>query len=96
MPADSDSTKPPSEGEPSLELDYPCTWRYRVIVEDAASLRDEAMSYFADGEYALTDGRASSGGRYVAMELEIEVRDEGHRHEVLRWLQGLEVVRFVL
>ena len=96
MTAEFDSTQPPEDARPSLDLEYPCPWRYRVIVEDVAAVSDAVASYFAGEVFQFTEGRASSAGRYVAMELEIEVRDEDHRLGVLSWLQTIDAVRFVL
>lgn len=78
------------------EIDYPCTWSYRIIGADELRLREAAIGIAGTAEYTLTLALESSGGKYRSLQLEVLVRDEEHRLGLFAALRNHPDVRFVL
>ena len=78
------------------EIEYPCTWRYRIIGTSSQGVHEAARHATQDDEIQLTSGNQSRAGRYESFELELTVQSEAHRNRVFRALQAHEAVKFVL
>lgn len=78
------------------EIDYPCTWTYRVIAVDAADARSAIVARLGSRPHRLSDGRTSRTGKYASLELELEVFDAGDRDDLFVALCAMAGVRFVL
>ncbi len=73
-------------GGRKLELDYPCSWQYKVISSRPEPVQDIVKEYMGDEAYSLTESNRSSGGRYTSYNLEITANSDEHRlglHELL-------------
>lgn len=78
------------------EIDYPCTWTYRVICTDEAVLRAAIRAIVGTAEHSVSNIGSSESGRYQRLELLVTVCDEQHRNEIFAALGREAVVRFVL
>jgi putative lipoic acid-binding regulatory protein len=78
------------------EITYPCQWQYRIIGEDRAAMRAAITSLVDVAACVITDGNASSGGRYISLGLEITVNDETERMRLYQLLAGHPAIRVVL
>lgn len=78
------------------EIDYPCSWTYRVICTDEALLRAAIRVIVGAAEHSVSNVGSSESGRYQRLELLVTVRDEQHRNEIFAALGREAVVRFVL
>jgi putative lipoic acid-binding regulatory protein len=80
------------------DLEYPATFHFRVITEPTAFVEAEVSALLEEFKVvaALTPSRGSSGGRYRAYSVSIEMRsrEELHRFDVL--LKKVRGVRMVL
>jgi uncharacterized protein len=82
------------EGRPVIE--YPCSWEYKAIGWDEASMREAIAEIMADREHDLSFSRASSSGRYCSLLLVVTVDDEDHRNAVFKALQEHRHIRMVM
>lgn len=78
------------------EIAYPGPWTYRVIGFDEARLRVAVVEVIGDVPHTLRPANASTGGKYVSLGLELEVRDEAHRLRLFQSLSTHPEIRFVI
>jgi len=81
---------------PRPDIDYPCTWRYRIIGTSEQGVREAARHAAQDDTVDLQRGNQSRSGAYESFEMELTVQSEAHRNRVFRALQNHEAVKFVL
>lgn len=85
-----------SEVTARLELEYPCHWVYKIIGEDAARLRQAVLQLIEGDAYTVSVSKTSSSGRYVSLNIDVEVRDERERTSIYEALRSHPDVRMVL
>ena len=86
------------------DLVYPCPWTYKVVGDDEDDLRRAVKVMLAvcldrvSGErpYELGLSRTSSGGKYVSLNLTLEVRSEEERDALHAGLKECPEVLMVL
>lgn len=78
------------------EIEYPCSWPYRIICADEAALRSSISLIVGTAEHTLETVGGSASGRYTRLELVVVVRDESHRNEIFAALGSAPTVKFVL
>ena len=78
------------------EIEYPCTWSYRVIGTDEKSLRQAISECVEDREYKVSLSSSSSSGKYISLNLEIIVHSEEARVSIYQSLGKHPLVKFVL
>lgn len=79
-----------------VEIEYPCSWSYKVIGLDAEALQNAVAMVLGKQKYLLTHSRSSSGGKYQSMHLETVVESEDRRNAIFNALQSHAAVRMVL
>lgn len=79
-----------------LELEYPCHWVYKIIGEDAARLRQAVLQIIEGDAYTVSVSKTSSSGRYVSLNIDVEVSDESERTSIYAALRSHADVRMVL
>ncbi len=78
------------------QIDYPCRWTYKLIGASAESLGAAAKSVCGLLEHTVNDSRASRGGKYCSVRLEVIVPDEATRLAVFHSLRGHADILMVL
>lgn len=78
------------------EINYPCSWQYKVIGEDREALIRAIKECVQEKAHLLTDSKKSSSGRYVSMNLELVVTSEENRLEIFNTLAGDPAVKVVI
>lgn len=79
-----------------LELEYPCSWMYKVIGEDCTLLKDEITRACAPIEVTITHSHVSSKGKYHSLNAELTVPSEEVRLSIFEKLKAAPTVKFVL
>jgi putative lipoic acid-binding regulatory protein len=77
------------------EIDYPCTWSYRIIGADELRMRMAVREIVGAVEHELTMGLESAGGKYRSIQLELVVESEERRLSLFAALTRHPDVRFV-
>ena len=85
-----------SDEKPTLEIEYPTTWTYKVIGSDETKLRAVATEVVGPRSFQLEHSNASSSGRYVSLTVQVLVEDEAARVQIFQALKASEDVRLVL
>ena len=78
-----------------VRIAYPCRWRYKVIGSDEPGMR-EAIAAATDGATEVTVSRSSATGRYLSLDVAVEVGDESARIAVYEALCKDPSVKVVL
>lgn len=78
------------------EIEYPCTWVYKVIGEDCTLLKDVITSSCAPVEVSITHSQVSSKGKYHSLNAELIVSSEEVRLGIYETLKSSPVVKIVL
>ena len=77
-------------------IEYPCKWSFRVIGSDEPLMRKAVETTMGDSAYSLMVSNASKTGKYVSLNLETVVRDEGHRNQIYEDLKAAPPIKMVL
>ena len=80
----------------SLEIEYPCEWRYRLIGRSAEGVRAAVEAAVGERPHRLEPGHESRGGRYVSLTLTMTVESEAARLAIYHRLSEADAVRMVL
>ena len=78
------------------EIEYPCTWVYKIIGRREIYLRMAVAEVVGGSNHKLTFSRHSSQGKYCSMRLELVVGDEEQRISIGEALHEHPDIRFVL
>lgn len=85
---------PTLEGKP--EINYPCTWQYKVIGRDHDLVKEAIEEICAPVPVAITYSHSSSSGKYHSYNAEIEVQDEEARLAIYRALHNHQAIQIVI
>jgi len=86
----------PENGGERPEIDYPCTWVYKVIGEDCTLLTDVIISTCAPAEVVISHSQTSSKGKYHSLNAELIVTSEEVRLSIYEILKNAPAVKIVL
>jgi len=78
------------------EIEYPCTWTYRVIAVDVVGTSYAISERLGTRPHRLSEGNTSRTGKYASIQLELEVADQADRDDLFAALESMSGVRFVL
>lgn len=83
------------DNEKKNEIQYPCTWHYRIIGNSKEELIEAAFELL-EKEFIHTLGKESSGGKYHSINLEILVETKEERDQIFVTLHKDSRIKFVL
>ena len=78
------------------EIEYPCTWVYKVIGQDCTLLKDVIVTACAPEDVTISHSNSSSTGKYHSLNAELKVKDEATRLAIYETLKCHPVVKLVL
>lgn len=78
------------------DIEYPCTWIYKVIGEDCTLLKDAIISTCAPLKVSITHSQMSSKGKYHSLNAELIVSSEEVRLGIYETLKSAPAVKIVL
>ncbi len=86
-----------SEIDPKkAKIVYPCLWIYVVIGTQEQVLRDHIDSVLRGRTRRVNFSKRSPGGKYVSLEVEVEVKDEAERNQFYQELKKSPDVKMIL
>ncbi len=62
-----------------LELNYPCTWKYKLIVKSDALIKNIISDTIDNREHNMELSNQSSKGKFISYLVELKVKDEADR-----------------
>lgn len=78
------------------EIEYPCTWVYKVIGEDQETLKNVIVTACAPEQVDITHSHSSSKGKYHSLNATLVVPDENTRLQIYELLKQHPAVKMVL
>ena len=78
------------------EIEYPCTWVYKVIGSDQELLKEVIMTACAPASVDIAYSNSSSKGTYHSLNASLVVEDEKMRLQIYDLLKNHPAVKFVL
>jgi len=86
----------PKNGGERPDIEYPCTWSYKVIGENCSLLKDVIVSACSPAEVKISHSQTSSKGKYHSLNAELTVTSEEVRLSIYETLKNDPAVKFVL
>lgn len=85
-----------NETTQKLELEYPCSWCYKVVGYERAGIEIAALEIMGERPYKLNPSNTSRSGKYISMNLELLVHNEEERTFFYETLKAHQHVKMVL
>jgi putative lipoic acid-binding regulatory protein len=82
-------------GNQKVSIDYPCRWFYKAIGSDEAKMRAAIADVIA-GDWEITASRSSTTGKYVSLNIAVQVENEQRRIAIYEALRKEPSVKMVL
>jgi hypothetical protein len=79
-----------------VQLEYPCTWIYKIIGPDADEIRHAVAEIICDRAYKITHSRSSETAKYHCLNVELSVESESHRTILYEALKAHRAIKIVL
>lgn len=79
-----------------LELEYPCSWKYKVIGAERKKLEEAIHSVILERAHTLEHSNASKTGKYVSLNLDLIVQNEDERTFLYEALKAHQDIKMVL
>jgi putative lipoic acid-binding regulatory protein len=82
--------------EEKLNLNYPCTWIYKIIGADQNEMRAAVLEIIQDRACSITLSRSSKNSKYHCLDVEITVESDSHRKIIYEALKAHRAIKIVL
>jgi uncharacterized protein len=79
-----------------VQLEYPCSWIYKIIGPDADEMRNAVAEIICDRTYKISPSRTSETAKYQCLNVELSVESESHRTAIYKALSVHPAVKVVL
>ena len=79
-----------------LELDYPCSWKYKIVILETVNVKYISKDVFGDREHTVKESNVSKKGKYKSYSVELIVHNEDDRKEIYRVLGEHKEIKMVL
>ncbi|MCK5110760.1 MAG: DUF493 domain-containing protein [Arcobacteraceae bacterium] len=80
----------------TLELDYPCSWEYKIVIRHEQTIDDIIKEVLNEREHNIKPSKQSSGGKFKSYTLEMLVHNEDDRTELYKILMDHEHIKMVV
>ncbi len=85
-----------NDSQKKLELEYPCSWCYKLIGHEKAVLEKAIHDVILEREHTLNHSNKSKKGKYVSMNLDIVIQNEDERNFIYEALKAHQNIKMVL
>lgn len=79
-----------------LELDYPCSWKYKIVLLETVNIKYVSKDIFGDREHSLKESKVSKKGKFKSYTIELIVHNDDDREEIHRLLGEHKDIKMVL
>lgn len=77
------------------QIDYPCQWEYRIIT-DNQEMAENIIFELLHKPYTLTTKNKSMHGKFISINLVLEVETQQERDDIFQKLTQLPCVKMVI
>ncbi|WP_428025272.1 HP0495 family protein [Arcobacter sp.] len=79
-----------------LELDYPCSWSYKIVVTETVNIHEVIKEVIIEREHKVSESKVSSKGKFKSYTLDLIVHNEDDRKIIYELLGKHSLVKMVL
>ncbi|MCG3656779.1 DUF493 domain-containing protein [Aliarcobacter butzleri] len=79
-----------------LELDYPCSWEYKLVVLETTNIKQTVKEVIFEREHKVKESKVSSKGKFKSYTLEILVHNEDDRKEIFKLLGEHSDIKMII
>ncbi|MDN5062027.1 HP0495 family protein [Aliarcobacter butzleri] len=79
-----------------LELDYPCSWEYKLVVLDTTNIKQTVKEVIFEREHKVKESKVSSKGKFKSYTLEMLVHNEDDRKEIFKLLGEHSDIKMII
>jgi len=79
-----------------LELNYPCLWKYKVVLLETTKIKNILKDIFGQREHLMKESNVSKKGKYKSYSIELIVHNEDDRKELYELLGSHDEIKMVL
>ena len=79
-----------------LELTYPCTWKYKIVILETIDVKYISEEIFGDREHKVNESNVSKKGKFKSYNIELIVHNDDDRTELHRQLGQHKDIKMVL
>lgn len=85
-----------AENLKELELEYPCDWEYKLIVQQGLNVSQIVKNIVDTREFSLKNSKNSKNGKYESFTLKLLVHSDDDRKTLYETLRADKDIKFVL
>jgi len=79
-----------------LELDYPCNWKYKLIVRQEIDIKIIMKETLGKREHNVKKANTSSKGKFTSHQVELLVHNEDDRKELHRIFHSHDDIKMIV
>ena len=79
-----------------LELNYPCSWEYKLVVLEECNIKKCVKEIIFDREHSINASKTSAKGKFKSYNLKLLVHNDDDRTELFRLLGEHKEIKMVL
>ena len=79
-----------------LELDYPCSWEYKLVVLETTNIKQTVKEVIFEREHKVKESKVSSKGKFKSYTLEMLVHNEDDRKEIFKLLGEHSDIKIII
>ena len=62
-----------------LELEYPCEWCYKIVIDKNSDAKKISKEVLEDKEHNISESKTSKKGKFKSYNIDLTVKDEKER-----------------
>jgi len=79
-----------------LKLNYPCSWKYKMVVLESININNVVKDILSDRENKVSESNVSKKGKFKSYTLELLVHSDDDRTEIYKLLGDHSDIKMVL
>jgi len=79
-----------------LQLTYPCSWKYKIVMLDDVDVKNISKDVFGKREHKVEKSKVSKKGKFKSYTIELIVHNDDDRNELHRLLGKHKDIKMVL
>ena len=82
--------------EHKLELDYPCSWKYKLVIRHEQDIKNIIKEVLDQREHGIKPSKVSTKGKFKSYTLELLVHNDEDRKGLYQVLGDHEHIKMVV
>ena len=79
-----------------LELDYPCSWEYKVVIKCEQDINNIIKEILEDRKHEIKPSKKSAKGKFSSHTLKMEVQNEEDRKNIYKLLGEHQHIKMIV